>query len=147
MAADSRCGPVTASWRRDFGEKGSLASSSPVRDRKTASPIRRSASAVNGPVAHQLTFAEAARRGIICDYKVVISVVTSGMVNDTCSARHDKARHVANQLALMGVQAIEASKCSLNLLDEAVVCRHPAISPMKSRICSSAGEVFVSMRV
>ena len=33
-------------------------------------------------VAHQLTFAEAARRGIICQYRVVVFVVTSGMVND-----------------------------------------------------------------
>ena len=32
-------------------------------------------------VAHQLTFAEAARRGIICRYRVVVSVVTSEMVN------------------------------------------------------------------
>ncbi|PYK19450.1 MAG: hypothetical protein DME55_04750, partial [Verrucomicrobia bacterium] len=63
---------------------------------------------VYGPVAHKLTFAEAARRGIICDYKVIISVVTSDMVNDHM-LRHGevivrgdaiKARHVANQLAL-----------------------------------------------
>lgn len=38
--------------------------------------------AVYGPVVHTLSFAEAARRGIICDYKVVISVVTSAMVDD-----------------------------------------------------------------
>ena len=37
---------------------------------------------IYGPVVHTLSFAEAARRGIICDYKVVISVVTSAMVND-----------------------------------------------------------------
>lgn len=63
---------------------------------------------VYGPVAHKLTFAEAARRGVICDYKVIISVVTSEMVNDHL-LRHGevmvkgdavKARHVANQLAL-----------------------------------------------
>ncbi len=51
---------------------------------------------------------EAARRGIICRYKVVVSVVTSGMVNAHV-VRHGevivqgdavKARHVANQLAL-----------------------------------------------
>jgi predicted helicase len=36
---------------------------------------------IYGPVAHQLTFAEAARRGLIY-YRVIISVVTSGMVND-----------------------------------------------------------------
>jgi superfamily II DNA or RNA helicase len=63
---------------------------------------------VYGPVAHKLTFAEAARRGIICRYKVIISVVTSDMVTDHL-LRHGevivkgdaiKARHVANQLAL-----------------------------------------------
>ena len=36
---------------------------------------------IYGPVAHQLTFAEAARRGIICRYQTVVSAVTSGMVN------------------------------------------------------------------
>jgi len=63
---------------------------------------------IYGPVAHKLTFAEAARRRVICDYKVIISVVTSEMVNDHL-LRHGevivkgdavKARHVANQLAL-----------------------------------------------
>ena len=37
---------------------------------------------IYGSVAHQLTFAAAARRGLICHYRVIISVVTSGMVND-----------------------------------------------------------------
>ena len=58
------------------------------------------------PVAHQLTFAEAARRGIICRYQVVVSVVTSEMVNAHVRRRGEvivqgdavKARHVANQL-------------------------------------------------
>ena len=63
---------------------------------------------IYGLIAHKLTFTEAARRGIICNYKVVISVVTSDMVNDHL-LRHGevivkgdavKARHVANQLAL-----------------------------------------------
>src|SRR5439155_9919532 len=66
-----------------------------------------------GPVAHKLTFAEAARRGIICGYKVIISVVTSDMINDHL-LRHGevmvkgdavKARHVANQLALQAAVA------------------------------------------
>lgn len=61
---------------------------------------------IYGPVAHQLTFAEAARHGIICRYQVVVSVVTSGMVNAHV-LRHGevivqgdavKARPVANQL-------------------------------------------------
>src|ERR1700687_1740953 len=37
--------------------------------------------AIYGPVVHTLTFAEAAMRGIICHYKVIISVVTGEMVN------------------------------------------------------------------
>ncbi len=61
-----------------------------------------------GQVAHTLSFAEAARRGIICDYKVVISVVTSEMVNDYVLKHGEviiagdavKARQVALQVAL-----------------------------------------------
>ena len=63
---------------------------------------------VFGPVAHTLTFAEAARRRIICNYKVIISVVTSDMINDELLRRGKvlvkgneiHARQVANQLAL-----------------------------------------------
>ncbi len=64
--------------------------------------------AVYGPRVYTLPFAEAARRGIICDYKVIISVVTSDMVNDEL-LRHGevivegdvvRARQVANQIAL-----------------------------------------------
>src|SRR6266550_1521467 len=63
---------------------------------------------VYGQVAHKLSFAETARRGIICNYRVIISVITSDVVNDHL-LRHGevivqgdalKARHVANQLAL-----------------------------------------------
>jgi predicted helicase len=65
-------------------------------------------SEVYGPVVHTLSFAEAARRGIICDYKVIISVVTSEMLNDDL-LRHGEvivegdvvnARQVAHQIAL-----------------------------------------------
>lgn len=63
---------------------------------------------VYGPVIHTLSFAEAARRGIICDYKVVISVVTSAMINDHLLQHGEvivdgdliKARQVALQIAL-----------------------------------------------
>lgn len=63
---------------------------------------------VYGPVIHTLSFAEAARQNIICDYKVVISVVTSGMVNDHVLKHGEvivagntvKARQVALQIAL-----------------------------------------------
>jgi superfamily II DNA or RNA helicase len=63
---------------------------------------------IYGPVIHTLSFAEAARRGIICRYKVVISVVTSDMLTQR-PRRHGtvviggaevKAPHVANQVAL-----------------------------------------------
>lgn len=63
---------------------------------------------IYGPVVHTLSFAEAARRGIICDYKVVISVVTSAMVDDHLLQHGEvlvegnavKARQVALQVAL-----------------------------------------------
>lgn len=63
---------------------------------------------VYGPVVHTLSFAEAARQGIICDYKVVISVVTSAMVDDHLLKHGEvivdgdavKARQVALQIAL-----------------------------------------------
>jgi superfamily II DNA or RNA helicase len=63
---------------------------------------------VYGPVIHTLSFAEAARQDIICDYKVVISVVTSEMVNDHVLKHGEvivegnavKARQVALQIAL-----------------------------------------------
>lgn len=38
--------------------------------------------AVYGPVVHKLTFAEAAKRNIICNFKVVISVVDGQMINN-----------------------------------------------------------------
>jgi predicted helicase len=63
---------------------------------------------IYGPVVHNLTFAEAARRGIICNYKVIISVVTSTELTRQ-QLRHGqvpvkrdrvKAAQVANQIAL-----------------------------------------------
>ena len=63
---------------------------------------------VYGPVAHRLPFSTAAKLGIITDYKVVISIVTTEMVTDELLRRgvvpvageEIKARQVANQLAL-----------------------------------------------
>jgi superfamily II DNA or RNA helicase len=63
---------------------------------------------VYGPIVHKLAFAEAAQRNIICDYKVIISVITSDMVNAELLQRGEvlvdgdpiKAQHVANQIAL-----------------------------------------------
>ncbi len=42
---------------------------------------------VYGLVIHKLSFAEAAQRDIICDYKVIISIVISDMVNDELLSR------------------------------------------------------------
>ena len=64
--------------------------------------------AVYGPVVYKLPFAEAARRDIICNYKVIISIVTTDMVTDELLRRGEviiegdpiKARWVANQLAI-----------------------------------------------
>jgi superfamily II DNA or RNA helicase len=63
---------------------------------------------VYGPQAYCLTFAEAARRHIICGYKIVISVITSDMVTNEILSRGEvlvkgdavRARQVANQIAL-----------------------------------------------
>lgn len=63
---------------------------------------------VYGPQSYVLSFGEAARRKIICGYKVIISVITSEQVNDevlskgTVSVKGDevRARQVANQIAL-----------------------------------------------
>lgn len=63
---------------------------------------------IYGQVAYTLSFAEAARQGIICDYKVVISVITTEMLNDYVLKHGEvivagdavKARQVALQVAL-----------------------------------------------
>lgn len=61
-----------------------------------------------GQVVHRLPFSEAAKAGIITDYKVIISVVTSEMVTNEAlrlgvvlvEGDEVKARQVANQIAL-----------------------------------------------
>ncbi len=63
---------------------------------------------VYGPVAYRISFGEAAKLGIISDYKVIISVVTSEMVTNELLRRGTvlvkgeeiKAAQVANQIAL-----------------------------------------------
>jgi superfamily II DNA or RNA helicase len=63
---------------------------------------------VYGPQFYRLTFAEAARREIICGYKVIISVITSEMVTNELLSRGEvlvngnavRARQAANQIAL-----------------------------------------------
>ncbi len=74
---------------------------------------------VYGPQAFRLTFAEAARRGIICGYKVIISVITSEMVTNELLSHGEvdvngdavRARQVANQIALRdAIEKYGASK-------------------------------------
>jgi superfamily II DNA or RNA helicase len=63
---------------------------------------------VYGPVAYRLSFAQAVQDQMICGYKVLISVVTSAMVNNELLRRGAvkveeddvKARQVANQLSI-----------------------------------------------
>lgn len=63
---------------------------------------------VYGHQVFRLAFGEAARRGIICNYKIIISVITSEMVTDEVLSRGEvtvngdavRARQVANQIAL-----------------------------------------------
>lgn len=63
---------------------------------------------VYGPVAYHLSFAKAVQDNMICGYKVLISVVTSEMVNDELLRRGAvlveqdlvKARQVANELTV-----------------------------------------------
>ena len=64
--------------------------------------------ATYGPLVHTLSFARAAKRDIVCDYKIIISVVTSEMVNAELLSRGEvivagdviPARTVANQIAI-----------------------------------------------
>jgi superfamily II DNA or RNA helicase len=66
---------------------------------------------IYGQQVFRLAFGEAARRGIICNYKIIISVITSEMVTDELLSRGEvtvngdavRARQVANQIALRDV--------------------------------------------
>lgn len=92
-----------------------------------------------GPRAYTLSFAEAARQGIICHYKVVISVVTTDMVNEEM-LRHGevvvagdpvKARQVANQIAIK--KAVEETGVSK------IITFHRTVDSAKS-FCGPSGE-------
>jgi predicted helicase len=64
--------------------------------------------ATYGPLVHTLSFAKAAERGIICNYKIIISIVTSDMISADLLSRGEvivegdviRARTVANQIAI-----------------------------------------------
>lgn len=68
---------------------------------------------VYGEQCHTLSFSKAANLGIICGYKVIISVITSDQVNDellskglvTVKGDDIRARQVANQIALRDAAA------------------------------------------
>lgn len=75
--------------------------------------------AVYGPRAHTLSFAAAAKKGIICRYKVIISLIDKKMVSDfarkhgiTLVKRDEvSARWVANLISLkQAVEKVEAKK-------------------------------------
>ena len=65
---------------------------------------------VYGPLEarYELSFAEAARRKIICNYKIIVSVITVEQVTNDLLSRGEvlvdgdevRARQVANQLAV-----------------------------------------------
>ena len=61
---------------------------------------------IYGPMAYTLSFAEAARRGIICDYKIIISLVTSGMINEELLKQSE---------VLVDGQEIDAHKVALQI--------------------------------
>ena len=74
---------------------------------------------VYGPRAHTLSFATAAQKGIICPYKVIISLIDKEMVNDFALkhgitiVKKDKiaVRWVANLIATrQGIEAVKARK-------------------------------------
>jgi superfamily II DNA or RNA helicase len=74
---------------------------------------------VYGPRAHTLSFAEAARKGIICSYKVILSLIDKQMVSDFALnhgitlVKDDEisARWVAHLVALkQAVEKVDASK-------------------------------------
>jgi predicted helicase len=74
---------------------------------------------IYGPRAYTLTFASAARQGIICNYKVVISVVDGQEINEF-ALKHGitlvegdlvRARWVANQIAIeRGIEKTDAKR-------------------------------------
>ena len=63
---------------------------------------------IYGPLVHTLSFAKAAERDIICNYRIIISVVTSDMINADLLRRGEvivkgdiiRARTVANQIGI-----------------------------------------------
>ena len=64
--------------------------------------------ATYGPLVHTLSFARAAANGIICNFKIIISIVTSDMIDADLLSRGEvivegdviRARTVANQIAI-----------------------------------------------
>ena len=89
---------------------------------------------IYGPVIYRLGFAEAVQRDIICNYKVVVSIVTSEMVARSrllngevmINGESIRARQVANQIALqMAVTKYEVTK---------IITFHRSIASSKSTL-------------
>src|SRR5262249_40004714 len=94
--------------------------------------------AIYGPRAYTLTFGSAARQGIICNYKVVISVVDGQEINEF-ALKHGitlvegdliRARWVANQIAIE--RAVEQTDA------QRVITFHSRVSSAKEFSTDSA---------
>jgi len=87
---------------------------------------------VYGPIVHDLTFAAAAKKDIICSYKVLISVAATDEVREALRERADvlvkgdpvKVRQVANQVTIQ--QAVEKHDVSK------IISFHNTIAAAKS---------------
>jgi predicted helicase len=102
------------------------------------------ATEVYGKVAYKLPFRQAVDEGLICDYEVLISVVTNAEINDWVLSHGEvlvkgdlvKARQVANQVALMN--AISGHNISK------IITFHSSVASAKS-FTSPGGEGINSM--
>ena len=105
--------------------------------------------ATYGPLVHTLSFAEAAERGIICNYSVIISIVTSDMINADLLSRGEvivegdviRTRTVANQMAIQ--KACEEHDLRRSSLFTAAWHR-PKTSPVTRRV--PYGSICLTMR-
>ncbi|MCE3232592.1 MAG: type restriction protein res subunit [Rickettsiaceae bacterium] len=89
--------------------------------------------AIYGSVAHTLSFREAVERNIICDYKVIVSVVNSQMVSKQIQDNED-AEHAAKRIAVeMAIKEFQSKK---------IITFHKTISQAKHFADSMRKEKF-----
>lgn len=63
-----------------------------------------------GPVAHNLSFREAVEQGIICDYKIIVSVVSSKMMLDNL-CKDENTQEAATRIAIsMAIKELSIQK-------------------------------------